>query len=178
MRYDALAAAFTRVTGHPARYVDVDADTYFARAFSHVADMPAGYNADPADKSTMSFRDNFTGFWNQWKHNVIQRDYGLLDEIHPHRIRSVEQWVHRQEQLERAAGRGGLWERLQPENRAGHSILKLGEDQRRGKLQLLSGNTPRIPPSRWRSGRPHSVQATARINALRSSPKPVRRSSP
>ncbi|MFE1603280.1 NmrA family NAD(P)-binding protein [Methylobacterium sp. ID0610] len=134
VKYDALAAAFTRVTGHPARYVDVDIDVYFERSFSHVADAPAGYNADPNDKSTMSFRDNFTGFWNQWKHNVIQRDYALLDEIHPNRIRSVEQWLQRQEQLERAAGRGELWERLHPENLAKHAILKVSEDQRRGKL--------------------------------------------
>lgn len=134
VRYDALAAAFTRVTGQPARYIDVELDTYFERAFSHVADAPAGYNADPNDKSTMSFRDNFTGFWNQWKHNIITRDYALLDEIHPNRIRSVEEWLRRQEQAERAAGRGGLWDRLQPENLRGYSILKLGEDQRRGKL--------------------------------------------
>ena len=44
---------------------------------------PAGYNADPKDKSTMSVRDNFTGFWNLWKYRVVNRDYALLDEIHP-----------------------------------------------------------------------------------------------
>jgi hypothetical protein len=99
-----------------------------------VANTPAGYNADPNDKSTMSFRDNFTGFWNQWKHNIIKRDYALLDEIHPSRIKTVEQWLRREEQLSREAGRGGLWEAVQPENLQKHSILKIGEDQRRGKL--------------------------------------------
>jgi hypothetical protein len=82
----------------------------------------------------MSFRDNFTGFWNQWKHNIIKRDYALLDEIHPSRIKTVEQWLRREEQLSREAGRGGLWEAVQPENLQKHSILKIGEDQRRGKL--------------------------------------------
>ncbi len=99
-----------------------------------MADQPAGYNADPSDKSTMSFRDNFTGFWNQWKHNIISRDYALLDEIHPGRIRSVEQWLRRQDEAERAAGRGGLFDKLQPENLRKHVILKIGEDQRRGRL--------------------------------------------
>jgi hypothetical protein len=134
VKYADLAAAFERVTGRPAQYIDTDLGVYFNGPLKAAADLPAGYNADPADKSTMTFRDNFTGFWNQWKHNIIKRDYALLDEIHPNRIRNVEQWLRREEQLEREAGRGGLWERVQPENLQKHSILKVGEDQRRGKL--------------------------------------------
>jgi len=134
VKYADLAAAFERVTGHPARYIDTSLEAYFNGPLKAAADLPAGYNADLNDKSTMTFRDNFTGFWNQWKHNIIKRDYALLDEIHPNRIRNVEQWLRREEQLEREAGRGGLWERVQPEHLHRHSILKVGEDQRRGKL--------------------------------------------
>ena len=134
VRYAELAAAFERVTGRPAQYIDTSLDDYFNGGLKAVADKPAGYNADPSDKSTMSFRDNFTGFWNMWKHNIIERDYALLDEIHPNRIRSVEQWLRRADQHEREAGRGGLWEKVQPANLQKHSILKIGEDQRRGKL--------------------------------------------
>jgi hypothetical protein len=134
VKYADLAAAFERVTGHPARYIDTSLDDYFNGPLKAIADRPAGYNADPNDKSTMSYRDNFTGFWNQWKHNIIKRDYALLDEIHPDRIRNVEQWLRREEQSASEAGRGGLWERVQPENLQKHSILKIGEDQRRGKL--------------------------------------------
>jgi hypothetical protein len=36
-------------------------------------------SADVNDKSSMSFRDDFTGFWNVWKPSVIQRDYALLE---------------------------------------------------------------------------------------------------
>jgi uncharacterized protein YbjT (DUF2867 family) len=134
VKYADLAAAFERVTGRPAQYIDTDLEAYFSGPYKAVADTPAGYNADPHDKSTMSFRDNFTGFWNQWKHNIIKRDYALLDAIHPNRIRTVEQWLRREEKLARVGGRGGLWERVQPENLQKHSILKIGEDQRRGKL--------------------------------------------
>jgi uncharacterized protein YbjT (DUF2867 family) len=134
VKYADLAAAFERVTGRPAQYIDTDLEAYFSGPYKAVADTPAGYNADPHDKSTMSFRDNFTGFWNQWKHNIIKRDYALLDAIHPNRIRTVEQWLRREEKLAREGGRGGLWERVQPENLQKHSILKIGEDQRRGKL--------------------------------------------
>ena len=61
--YQRLAAAFKKVTGHPALYIDTDLDAYWSGPLRMAAALPAGYNADPGDKSTMSFRDNFTGFW-------------------------------------------------------------------------------------------------------------------
>lgn len=134
VKYADLAAAFEKVTGHSAQYIDTPLDDYFGGRLKMVADQPAGYNADPRDKSTMSFRDNFTGFWNQWKYNIIARDYDLLDEIHPNRIKSVEQWLRREDERGKEDGRGSLWERVQPENLQRHSILKVGEDMRQGKL--------------------------------------------
>ena len=130
-----MAEAFEKVTGHPARYVDTDLDAYWNGPLKMAASLPAGYNADPADKSTMSFRDNFTGFWNIWKHGIVHRDYALLDEIHPNRIRSVEQWLRREEQLGQERGAGGLWDRIQPENLYRlPPLLKSTEDRRTGTL--------------------------------------------
>jgi NmrA-like family len=61
--YVDLAAAFEKITGHPARYIDTDLETYWKNGpLSPLAHAPAGYNADPNDKSTMSIRGNFTGF--------------------------------------------------------------------------------------------------------------------
>jgi hypothetical protein len=131
--YAELAAAFAKVTDHPARYVDTDLDTYWKTGpLSAAAAAPAGYNADPNDKSTMNIRDNFTGFWNLWKYGIVTRDYALLDEIHPNRIKSAEQWLEREDQLGREQGLGSLWERVQPQN--WKPILKIGEDRRTGKL--------------------------------------------
>lgn len=98
VNYHQLAASFQTVTGHSARYVDIDLDAYWNGPLKVAASLPAGYNADPGDKSTMSFRDNFTGFWNIWKHKIIKRNYALLDEIHPNRIKRVEQWLRRENQ--------------------------------------------------------------------------------
>ncbi|WP_427132245.1 NmrA family NAD(P)-binding protein [Pseudarthrobacter sp. S9] len=135
MTYADMAAAFEKVTGHPAQYIDTDLDAYWGGPLSGAADLPAGYNADPNDKSTMSFRDNFTGFWNVWKYGIITRDYALLDEIHPNRIRSAEQWFRREDQLGKDLGKGSLWERVQPENwRSDSPILKGSADARTGKL--------------------------------------------
>ncbi|MGC7220053.1 NmrA family protein, partial [Mycobacteroides abscessus subsp. massiliense] len=94
-------------TGHPAQYIDTDVDTYWQGPLGGIADRPAGYNAAPDDPSTMTFRDNFTGFWNLWKDGIVKRDYVLLDEIHPNRIRTAEQWFRREEELGRKRGRGG-----------------------------------------------------------------------
>ena len=134
--YANLAAAFEKVTGHPAQYIDTNLDTYWRKGpLSGRADVPAGYNADPNDKSTMSVRDNFTGFWNVWKHGIVERDYAFLDEIHPNRINTAEEWFRREDQLGRALGKGSLWERVQPENwRPDSPILKGTADRRQGKL--------------------------------------------
>jgi hypothetical protein len=133
--YKKLAAAFEKVTGHPAWYIDTELEAYWSGPLKMAANLPAGYNADLSDKSTMSFRDNFTGFWNIWKHGVIQRDYALLDEIHPNRIKSVEEWLRREDKLGRELGKGSLWERVQPENLyKSPPLLKLTEDKRKGRL--------------------------------------------
>lgn len=136
VKYADLAAAFEKVTGHPARFVDVDLETYWREGpFAARADAPAGYNADPADKATMTVRQNFTGFWNLWKHDIVERNYALLDEIYPNRIRSVEEWLRRHDQAGRDLGKGSLWDRVQPENWKTESpILKGSADGRRGKL--------------------------------------------
>jgi len=134
--YANLAAAFEKVTGHPAQYIDTNLDTYWRKGpLSSRGDVPAGYNADPNDKSTMSVRDNFTGFWNVWKHGIVERDYAFLDEIHPNRINTAEEWLRREDQLGRELGKGSLWERVQPENwRPDSPILKGTADRRKGKL--------------------------------------------
>ncbi|PQE21388.1 hypothetical protein CJF30_00008238 [Rutstroemia sp. NJR-2017a BBW] len=130
--YAALATAFEKATGHPARYIDTDAETYF-KAFGPLANAPAGVNADPNDKSTMNFKQNFAAFWNVWKYGVLgKRNYELLDEIHPGRIRSAEEFFRREDERLKREGRGGLVESLKPENMR-HS-LKLTEDGRKGKL--------------------------------------------
>jgi len=88
--WEALAKTFTKVTGKPARFEDLSFDQYFAK-FGEDADKPAARGAAPGG---MTFRQNFTGFWSLWRSNVIQRDYSLLDKIHPERL-SLESWMRK-----------------------------------------------------------------------------------
>ncbi|KAI1816136.1 NAD(P)-binding protein [Poronia punctata] len=131
--------AFTKVTGKPARWEDTpdDVDGHLRRMWGERGDLPCGYNSDPDDPATMSLRKNFTGWFNLWRHSgenkgLVRRDYALLDEIFPDRIKSVEEWIRREDEKGVREGLGSLWERIQPEN-LGH-VLKLTEDKRQGKL--------------------------------------------
>ncbi|KAL7935742.1 hypothetical protein V8C35DRAFT_278736 [Trichoderma chlorosporum] len=128
-----LAAAFQRVTGRPAQYIEMSMDDYWTQeVYRDIAGLPAAYNADPNDASTMSTKDNFTGFWNFCKDDLMKRDYAILDEIHPNRIRTAEQWFRMEDMNGQASGKGGLWDRIQPENIT--EVLKRGEDGGQGIL--------------------------------------------
>lgn len=136
--YNELAAAFQKVTGHPARYIDTSREEYWKSGpLSKIGQTSSGYNADVTDKASMTVQQNFTGFWNMWKNSggnkgVIRRDYSLLDEILPTRIKSAEEWLQREDKRGRELGLGGLWDRVQPENL--RPALKIAEDGRLGKL--------------------------------------------
>ncbi|KAK3113358.1 hypothetical protein LTR53_009401 [Teratosphaeriaceae sp. CCFEE 6253] len=103
VRYDDLAASFTRVTGHAARFVDVSFEEYFAaipprlRGYKFGQDY-AGMKED--DGSLLTYEENFRGFWRMWQLSggsepLIKRDYALLDKILPDRVRSAEEWFGR-----------------------------------------------------------------------------------
>ncbi|APA16060.1 hypothetical protein SS1G_10193 [Sclerotinia sclerotiorum 1980 UF-70] len=136
IHYKDLVTAFEKVTGKPARYIDVPKDVYF-KYIPLPDDAPAGYNADPNDPATMSFQENFSGFWTMWANSggnkgVIKRDYALLDRIHPNRIKTAEEFFRREDEKLRAAGRGGLFEVIQSNSL--DMILKASADNRTGRL--------------------------------------------
>lgn len=133
--YNDLAQAFTKVTGHAAKYVDTSLESYWISGPMGSGAVPTGYNADAKDSATMSIRTNFTGFWNMWKHSggnrgVIRRNFELLDEIHPHRIKSAEEWFRREEDKSKKLGLPSLWEQAQHLR----PVLKVAEDKRQGRL--------------------------------------------
>ncbi|KAF2963834.1 hypothetical protein GQX73_g9740 [Xylaria multiplex] len=135
--FDALARAFEKVTGKQARWVDCDLEEHLDATWGPAADAPAGYNADPEDPATMSVRRNFRAWFTLWRNSggnkgVVQRDYALLDRIHPQRIKSVEEWLRRENEKALRSGLGSLWDRIQPENLG--DVLKLSEDGRKGRI--------------------------------------------
>lgn len=90
-----LAAAFTKVTGRKAIYKDLTLDEYFKLPIFPNPEMTVGHSTSGENPTLFTFRENFSGFWNMWKDNLTKRDYGLLDEILPSRVKSVQEWMEK-----------------------------------------------------------------------------------
>ncbi|GFF33640.1 hypothetical protein IFM58399_03604 [Aspergillus lentulus] len=88
-----LASAFTEVTGRKAVYKDVTLDEFFASGIYPNPDAKLGYPGSPDDGTLSTYRENFSGFWNVWKGNLTKRNYALLDEILPTRVKTVKEWM-------------------------------------------------------------------------------------
>jgi uncharacterized protein YbjT (DUF2867 family) len=90
-----LAAAFTKVTGRKAIYKELTLDQYFQLPIFPNPEMTVGHSASGDNPTLVTFRENFSGFWNMWKDNLTKRDYALLDEILPSRVKSVQEWMEK-----------------------------------------------------------------------------------
>lgn len=95
-----IATTFTQVTGKPAAHQFVPLDVYLpmAEPFPHApANWAAGPTA-PRDESTMTWRANFSAWWSFWGEGWAEkRDWALLDKIHPQRIKSLKEWMGKNE---------------------------------------------------------------------------------
>lgn len=88
-----LAAAFAEVTEKKAVYKDVTLDQYFSIGIFPEPEAKVGGEMAGDDGTLFTVRENFSGFWNCWKDSLTKRDYGLLDEILPGRVKSVKEWM-------------------------------------------------------------------------------------
>jgi hypothetical protein len=90
-----LAATFTTVTGRKAVFKDLTLDEYFKLPIFPNPEMIVGHSTNKENSTLLTFRENFSGFWNMWKDNLTKRDYKLLDEILPNRVKSVKEWMEK-----------------------------------------------------------------------------------
>jgi hypothetical protein len=88
-----LAQTFTEVTGRKAIFRDVTLDEYFASGIFPDPEAKVGHSVGHGDTTLMTYRENFTGFWNAWKDDLLKVDYEILDEILPERVKSVAEWM-------------------------------------------------------------------------------------
>ncbi|GIZ41848.1 hypothetical protein CKM354_000513700 [Cercospora kikuchii] len=93
-----IAKTFTKVTGRPAKHVQVPLADFLHKAEPYPnapANFAAGPNV-PRDESMMTFIENFTPWWKFWgQGKAVKRDFALLDKIHPNRLKSLEDWMKR-----------------------------------------------------------------------------------
>lgn len=88
-----LAAAFTKVTGKRATYVDITLDQLFASGTFAAPDAKVGHSVGFDDPTLQTYRQNFSGFWRTWKAGNVVKNYDILDHILPDRVKSVEEWM-------------------------------------------------------------------------------------
>jgi hypothetical protein len=93
-----IVEVFTKVTGKPAIHVPLAIDEYMARAEPY-PNAPVNYLGGKNkidDESNMTWRENFTAWWRYWSEGIgATRDFELLTEIFPGRIKSLEEWMYK-----------------------------------------------------------------------------------
>ncbi|KAK9702418.1 hypothetical protein K7432_011257 [Basidiobolus ranarum] len=93
-----IARTFTEVTGKKAAHVTISFPDFFAKAEPWPG-APANFAAGPnahGDESSMTFVENFTPWWKYWGQGKAEkRDFALLDKIHPNRIKSLREWMEK-----------------------------------------------------------------------------------
>jgi hypothetical protein len=94
-----MAAAFEAVTGNKAKYADVPLE----KALAHFPKGKIGANATPGydDPTLKTAAEHFGPWWNIFRESggntgLWSRDYALLDDIMPNRIKSVEEWMRKE----------------------------------------------------------------------------------
>jgi hypothetical protein len=100
---EGIAAAFTAVTGEPAHYDAADLSTFmheFWVMLPNGEDTKIAAKYAPDDDTLMSYSQNFTAWWNIYQasggnQGIIRRDYEMLDQIFPERIKNVEEWMRK-----------------------------------------------------------------------------------
>lgn len=93
VRWEYLARTFTEVTGKKATYKDITLDELFSSGVFPNPDAKVGHSVRYEDPTLQTYRQNFSGFWNTWKADLVKMDYGLLDEILPTRVKTVREWM-------------------------------------------------------------------------------------
>ncbi|KZT39123.1 nmrA-family protein [Sistotremastrum suecicum HHB10207 ss-3] len=87
-----LVETFTRVTDQPARFVDVPLELWFDLVRDADRPVASKYaNTDAAALHT-SWRQNFSGWWTNFREGLLTRDMEYLKSIHPG-LRSIEDWM-------------------------------------------------------------------------------------
>jgi hypothetical protein len=99
-----IASALTATTGKPAKYVSISTDEWNAKTWKGLPkgpDTKVGFLSVKDDNALLqTYGQNFANWWHLYQSSagnkgLIQRDYKLLDEILPTRVKSVEEWMRK-----------------------------------------------------------------------------------
>jgi len=85
--WEQLVQTFTRVTGQKAVFVRQSVEEWMDSRTA--TDQPV---AADEKEGTLSWKDNFSGFWRQWRDDILKRDMEWVKRINPHG-QTLEGWM-------------------------------------------------------------------------------------
>ncbi|EIM84006.1 nmrA-family protein [Stereum hirsutum FP-91666 SS1] len=88
--WEDLAKTFTNVTGQKAIYLRLSLDEWFDLFID--ADLPLAGERKKGDGS-WTFRQNFSGWWNVFKDDLLKKDMTWLRDVHPNGY-TVARWIN------------------------------------------------------------------------------------
>jgi hypothetical protein len=87
-----LVETFTRVTGLPAVYVPLTVDQWMDAIPNASQPLAIDHIQAGIQSGVTTFRQNFTGFWNAYRDDVIKRDIAWIHSVHPG-THTLEGWM-------------------------------------------------------------------------------------
>ncbi|KAI0742364.1 NAD(P)-binding protein [Daedaleopsis nitida] len=90
VNWDYLVATFRKVTGHKAVYVRQSYDEWCANRLH--TDRPVANERGSVGDGSTTWKENFRGWWAQWRDDLITRDFEWLREVNPHGY-TLESWM-------------------------------------------------------------------------------------
>jgi hypothetical protein len=85
--WDHLVATFTKVTGKKAVYNRETLGEWFSKMQN--VDKPVAIEGEPG---STSWKENFTGWWNAYRDDLLQRDMDWIRKLNPNGL-TLERWM-------------------------------------------------------------------------------------
>ena len=85
--WDHLVATFTKVTGKKAEYNRESVDVWLSMMSN--SETPVATEGEPG---STSWKENFTGWWNAYRDDLVQRDMDWIRRVNPNGF-TLERWM-------------------------------------------------------------------------------------
>jgi hypothetical protein len=87
-----LVETFTKVTGKPAVFVNQTTDEFYDLRPGSDAPLAADFLELKGNEKKITFKENFTNWWNIYRDDMVERDMEMLKKINPNGL-TLEKWM-------------------------------------------------------------------------------------
>lgn len=87
-----IISTFTKVTGKPATFVDLPYDDWCDLFDGADLSVSTQHRGQERDTATLTWREDFRGWWNTFRYEVLSRDLDWARSVHPG-LHDLEKWM-------------------------------------------------------------------------------------